>query len=49
MISFIPQVGKVKTSQTSGGFIVIIPKKKGGGYNAKIHINIEHYGHTLDL
>ena len=28
MISFIPRVGKVQTGQTSGGFTVIIQKKK---------------------
>ena len=33
MISFIPRVGKVKTGQTSGGFTVIIPKKKKNSYS----------------
>ena len=28
VISFEPRVGKVQTGQTSGGFAVIIPKKK---------------------
>ena len=28
VLSFKPQVGKVKTDQTTGGFIVISPKNK---------------------